>query len=206
MYTEDNDAYYPASGFNTSRVDYGWSWDDKLSDYDGRQLSNADKKLWGFGLTTDLGEKAKLYLCSSDSRGNASALNITARSYSLTMLYNFTTQVGRGITSDPWKTDESLIYSRKQTDINGASQSIAMAENSHSNNSVGHYSRSTMTVVNVQDEQDNRSYWSHDWWKSNYLFVDGHASYTYFPATYVGSNLDPWSSADNRGTMWDSGK
>ena len=206
MYIEDNDDYYPVTHNIANQIDTGWSWDDKLSDYDGRNLSDADKILWGFDVGSEQGDRAQVYRCPSDSRGNTSAIDKATRSYSLNILYTFTSWAGRGITSSSWETDASKIYSRSHTSINQAAETIAMAENPYDNNSSGHQARATMSVENIQANQENNSYWSHDLWKSNYLFVDGHVSYVYFPATYAGSGSDPWSSTDTRETMWDAGK
>ncbi|WDE95439.1 DUF1559 domain-containing protein [Lentisphaera profundi] len=206
MYLEDNEGYYPVSHNISTQVDYAWSWDDKLSDYDSRNLSDVDKSIWGFDVDSEQASGSQLYRCPSDARGEVSALDKISRSYSLNQLYTFTSWAGRGMTSNPWETDADKVYSRSYTDVNQASESIAMAENPYDNNSTGHQSRAVMAVENIHAKQGDKSYWSHDLWKSNYLFVDGHVSYIYYPATYQGSGSDPWSSTDTRNTLWDCGK
>ncbi|MDD7986690.1 DUF1559 domain-containing protein [Lentisphaera marina] len=206
MYLDNNEGYYPVSHNIAGQVDYAWSWDDKLSDYDGRDLSDADKNSWGFNAGSGQSDGAKLYRCPSDSRGEESGLGQGSRSYSLNTLYTFTSWAGRGITSTAWETDASKIYSRKYSDINQASDSIVITEYPYENNTAGHQSRGNVTVQDLQVNQAEKSFWVHGLWKSNYLFVDGHVSYTYFPSTYAGSGSDPWSATDTRNTMWDCGK
>ena len=154
----------------------GWSFDDQLSGYDGRDfLSVIDKNQWGFALDHEQKDTTAVYRCPADNRGSQSNLSRIARSYSLSTLYSQPSWGARGITNNAWITDVDDMESLKFTQIGSPSQSIILVDNQHQNNSVGHLSAATVTAQDVRNQRANGAYWSHELWKTNFLFADGSA-------------------------------
>ena len=97
-FLDDNNDYCPV----THNYGNPGSWDDKLSDYDGRSLSDAEKNI--VGLSTG---NSSVYLCPSDDivRHDSSKLPMT---YSLNL--------GRNNDNGTWKNYARGITSWNPTD------------------------------------------------------------------------------------------
>jgi prepilin-type N-terminal cleavage/methylation domain-containing protein/prepilin-type processing-associated H-X9-DG protein len=216
MYADDNDSHYPAMTNDGSSSIRGWSWDDQLSSYDGRQLSEADMDAFGYAVGHAQQSAGKVYRCSADKRGETttnSSTEMVARSYSLTRgkLASDDADTGaglafRGVTSDPWETDSAEMESLRVSDISSTADSLVLMENQLPENSLGHFSYGVSSTWTIFSEQSNTDFWVHDLWKMNFMYVDGHVQYRTYASTYEGSGRDPWSSSNTKNTQWDSRK
>ncbi|EDM26803.1 hypothetical protein LNTAR_06144 [Lentisphaera araneosa HTCC2155] len=216
MYADDNASHYPAMTNDGSSSVRGWSWDDQLSSYDGRQLSEPDMDAFGYAAGHAQQSAGKVYRCSADKRGettNNGGNEMAVRSYSLTRgkLSSDDADTGaglvyRGITSDPWSGDSTEMESLQVSQITDPDDSIALMENQIQENTLGHYSYAVATAWTILNQQSNTDFWAHGLWKMNFLYADGHVEYRTYTSTYEGSGFDPWSQSNTRNTQWDSRK
>jgi len=199
MYTDDNDqGKFPHNAF------FGWtaptvSWDDHISDYDGRDsLTVAEKNSMELDVSNE--SQSKLYKCPSDTVAvNGDKIK---NSYGPTAFVEGNTQY-QGI-SGGGHYGGYEYYSRSVTEINTSSESILLSENFHLNNWMGGVFGLATPGGHNEANTDNPATnpLPHNT-KFNYLFVDGHAQRLGFYSTLYGS---AFNAADTSGTMWDAGK
>jgi prepilin-type N-terminal cleavage/methylation domain-containing protein/prepilin-type processing-associated H-X9-DG protein len=202
-YTIDDNNHYPTMHSEPGVTGTGWSWDDQLSFYDGREaLSIPTKNSWGFEEGHVQEAQTIVYRCPSDQR-TVSSHGRVPRSYSLSTLYAQPAWAARGITNLAWVDDSSEMFSLSVSEIHQPSKGVILVDSQIPQNSVGHLSGATVTVQVIQGKMAETTYWSHDLWKTTFLFADGHAQYMSFPSTYAGTNKDAWSVTDVRETLWD---
>ena len=189
MFLDDNDDYYPVN-----QKDWKWSWDDQLSSYDGRNLSDDDKDLDGF---TE--GQAVLYHCPSDDVTRTN--NKLPLSYGLSLgrggpgswLYNYP-----GITA--WPGEIPPKNSSRITDTIDPSEVIVMAERPSANNYVGTLSiHENLTAQHVQSTIDQHHKGLRG---TNYQLMDGSVHFLTYYTTAASSNggFQPPNS------MWDAHK
>ena len=132
MFQEDNDGYYPPTGQST-----GISWDDLLSSYDGRNLTQQEMTaggVWGPRSTDfpDGADYGKLYRCPLDSRILVD--NYDLKTYSHTPIYIWQPDtpieddwpLARGISG--FVATTSAPRSLKASQINDTANAIAFTE------------------------------------------------------------------------------
>ena len=87
-YQESNDDSFPVASYNSISIpgfqNRAMSWDDLLSDYDGRELSLADKQIRGLDSSYDSG----IYLCPTAKNLDP---NSASRTYSMNAGWQGTT-------------------------------------------------------------------------------------------------------------------
>jgi prepilin-type N-terminal cleavage/methylation domain-containing protein/prepilin-type processing-associated H-X9-DG protein len=200
--SSDND-YFPTMHADNSATGYGWSFDDKLSAYDGRDgMSDVDKNQWFFDVGSEQDSKSTVYRCPSDQRQGTSSFDKLARSYSLSIFWANDSNAARGVTNNPWEADVNDQRSISLSSINKPAQSIVMVDNPLPGNSLGHLSGAGLTANDLRTQVTEPSYWSHGLKKTNFLFSDGHVQFLSFEATYSDSGKNPWGW-DVRETFWD---
>ena len=218
LYQDDNKGYYPIYGNDS---DANISWDDMLSDYDGRNISEADR------LTEELridDYSAGSYSCPSN-RQNRDPILI--KSYAINNSYVqddiSNANAVRGIAG--WKNDAG--WSMAVNNVVNTSNFIILSEVHFWSNKMGSTgawgeggprdyanSMSVAKVVSRQKDEDVgglKGFYSHDSksYKMNFLFSDGHVEYRSVPSTmgdgaygfYDGSNPG-WSNF--RDTPWNA--
>jgi prepilin-type N-terminal cleavage/methylation domain-containing protein len=186
IYTDDNDSYYPINQAN------GWSWDDQLSNYDGRNLSDDQKNLDGLS-----GDKAYVYHCPSDSVTRSDATKLPL-SYGLSLgrgtpgswFFNYP-----GITS--WPGGMSTGSARLSVIIN-PSEVIAMAERPTIGNILGTSSiHENLTARHVQSTITEH----HKGLKgTTYQLVDGSVHFL----SYYKVSASSYGGLQAHGSMWDA--
>ncbi|MDD7983931.1 type II secretion system protein [Lentisphaera marina] len=196
-FLDDNDDYYPV---NANQSGAG-SWDDKLSDYDGRGYTDAEKNADGV-----IGDDIKIYVCPSDevTRDDTTKARLT---YGLNLgriVWNTTTWRGycRGITS--WGPGELPPYgSSKITDTIDPSDVIAMAERPHTTNYLG--ASTVNNNLNVALDFPDAELPHEGLQGTNYLLMDGSVrKLNYFSTATTTSGSFSNNPVNN--TMWDAHK
>ncbi|MBF0196960.1 MAG: type II secretion system protein [Planctomycetes bacterium] len=212
LYMEDNNQYFPPPGWNSAvpqlevrrHIEFGVTWDDRLSDYDGRELTSDIKKKVKLGIHEINKDHSsyKLYVCPNDDLVRTPKENLTflPRTYAINGhglknkgFLNQTTATGIG----------SGCFSVSIDEIEDVQGTIYMAEVPARHNKVGTY---TQTAIKVPRESfryfpDNRT-GLHSDLKFTYLFSDGHVELLSIIDT-VSSKYDSVLSSFKQGDkMW----
>ena len=186
LYQDDNEGHYPIYGTD---ADANISWDDMLSDYDGREISDADK------LTEELRideYSVGSYLCGSNIQNRDPTL---LKSYAINDSYSGDSV--RGIAG--WKDDAG--WSTAINDVVNTSNFIILNEVQFWSNKMGSTGAwgeggprdfadglSVSKVESKQKAEDKggiKGFYIHDSksYKMNFLFSDGHVEYRSVPST-----------------------
>ncbi|MCH2209061.1 MAG: type II secretion system GspH family protein [Lentisphaerales bacterium] len=132
IYTTQNDEYYPTTSSSSQYI----SWDDMLADYDGRNLSQADKEEWHL---TNI-EDVDIYKCPG-SLQNRESNTLTFMSYGINSTRVFAypgPNSIRGIAGWLGANDNGAGWSISQSMIVNSSESIALMESHMFSNIMGH--------------------------------------------------------------------
>ncbi|WDE98872.1 DUF1559 domain-containing protein [Lentisphaera profundi] len=202
MYTDDYEGYMPGGAYEWNNgPSQNISWDDFLSDYDGRNLSNAQKLLATL-TTNDVAENSgAIYRCPSMAQTTGSGIN---RSYAMNFLA--TNAEGtvwpflRGVSGEMAKGDVSYrknFNSRRIEGVTKPSQVISFLECHDEGNKLGNKKYGGVAPLFITLERQEAGWLGHEN-SSNYLFVDGHVEFMKFAATL------PSYDAPTLNTMWDS--
>jgi len=206
MYSDDNDGYYM---FNEASI----NWNDRLSDYDGRNLTLAQKQGHGNLQASVFGEDS-IYACPSDEvvtsyGGNLDCIKL---SYSPTNLAGgdgaggiYTN--GGGITGSYNYGAGHVPRSQRISDISKSGESISTFEFSSDSRMLGRNWWSAVGISGawgVEDHLDKLPHEGID--KANYLMVDGHVESLNFYRTLQTTSGTMGSFSDTRDSMWDSFK
>ena len=177
----DNDRYLPKP---YSQV----SWDDMLSGYDGRNLTDAEKAAGGFNKSDYAEDYAQVYRCPLfEDRGTAVQMSYavtgknTHKSFQVLIFTGSSFKLTRLTT--PAETIMLFDYNRNYTRLGRARHSIARA-----------------TDLPAHSMQRGMM---HDNYDLNYLFVDGHVKEMNWYATFVPYGSGSW---DVRRSLWDADK
>ncbi|MFG0247723.1 MAG: DUF1559 domain-containing protein [Phycisphaeraceae bacterium JB051] len=211
MYQDANKQYYPCN--DDASYGHKWSWDDRVSGYDGRNLSENQRKAL---YVTGAPNANQIYKCPADDL----AINESGLSDGLRRTY--TPIVGskggantamRGIMGAYFV---SAGWSQNSRNILNPSKAIAFTEFPNGSNIMGYYKRDAVGVVDISSRYANvtKNYWNHGFGVANYLFADSHVQSLPFEATFDNSKyfIDPtsvaWSGASSSmvGTLWDTWK
>lgn len=206
LYVDSQNGYFPVTDHSNTT-----SWDNALSQYDGRNLPS--QYMTTLLNPTKVGRQT-LYKCPSDVIPRTATT--CARSYALSYYCEDTPYPrNTGISGCKSSTvDFTNPASRLLSRIRKASFSIVMMEYPNSNNRLGrtsgnNFNYNSIVMVNSLRGQFNGlaplpEFWLHDSNKArmNYLFADGHAGYKSFEETIM-PNAIPWTGASNLNTMWD---
>lgn len=204
-YTNDFDGFFPSCGRAPGHV----SWDDKLSDYDGRSLTDAEKAYITWDKTDSRAGIHSLYECPEDKDDRDDTSKIKS-SYAINGYFNAeaaytgpnVVQVGNchlaglAITDFPWGGGTTVEYSRKVSKIEDTSGTIATADHIQANNYIGYigdfggiifrpttsFHRTTADSILPTTIPD-----LHGKYVANYSFADGRAKTLYAPNTTTGS-------------------
>jgi len=189
LYSGDNKDYLmPSSCVNNIG---SMSWDDFLGDYDGRDLTDAEKALDGFGLS--VAGKHQLYRCPSypypyylNTDGSTGAS--LARGYSMN---RNSTQGGFTGNGGITYSDGTNYYCMKTSKINAPSNVILIAEMPRMSNILGNGSNAGKEYYTYQTQTPNTMQIHGDLF--NYLFCDGHVKMLVPITTAIPNNL--WTRA-----------
>jgi prepilin-type N-terminal cleavage/methylation domain-containing protein len=199
MYADDNDSSYPAQGWTT-----GISWDDLLSNYDGRGLTDTQKQAGV--LAASEGIASKLYQCPSDTieRDFWGDTDVLPLSYSLSkrFLTNGLTpkSFARGICAAP-DGGTHKGPSQKVSNLNNPSETLIMAEKSHTGALVG-FRDGRVTPLSDLDSIVNHQ----GQLGANYLMGDNSVRTLTFISTMIRSDGTMATNMDLINTMWDAGE
>ena len=197
MYQDDNDDYYPMINIEDTNI----SWDDSLSSYDGRNLS--DTEMAENGLSSDY--YSATYACPEDdvSRDDSS---LAIFSYALNSNHPTAQQSfnERGISAqqaDPTKLPKGSLRS---SDINDSSNVIAASEFAKPDKYLGCKGRVRMGIIptRFRDSSNGMTLFHKGIYGCNYAMVDGSVQYLRFFNTFI-SESDPGVA---KGSMWDAMK
>ncbi|WDE99443.1 type II secretion system protein [Lentisphaera profundi] len=215
LYQDDSEGYYPAGSYAN-----GVSWDDMLSSYDGRNLTDAQMKAGGiYGPSaSDLPggeESSPLYRCPLDDR--SAVQNRVLRTYSHTQAWygqqwDNVYDKGAGIIGARW--DIFLPFSRSITDISNPSETIAFTEladedqtasndNNHLRSSLG--VSWTWTGIRA-DKQEIAVLSHHPNNKYNYAMTDGSVKSMTILQSLVKGDGSIATSSNVFGSKWDATK
>ncbi|WDE99430.1 type II secretion system protein [Lentisphaera profundi] len=206
MYSDDNDGYYM---FN----EVGINWNDRLSDYDGRNLTLNQKKAQGNLPSSIFGEDS-IYACPADDvvtsfGGNLDCIKLSYSPNGLAGgdgaggIYDN----GRGITGSYNYGNGHVPRSQRISDISKSSESISTFEFSDPSRMLGRNWWSAVGVSGAWGLEDHLEKLPHEGVeKANYMMVDGHVESLNFYKTLQTSGGTMGSFSDTRNTMWDSFK
>jgi prepilin-type N-terminal cleavage/methylation domain-containing protein len=195
-YIKQNNGFYPID-YNHSRTYTGpkISWDDKLSPYDGRELT--EKQILNQGGTL---QQSPLYECAATPfRGQ----NNVFRSYSMS--------AGKKSVSKNNSNNRKLLgvanmdgnWSMHLAKIPRPAEGIVLFEYNVSGNTLGRKYNSLRNVDRVNGYTNPEAdFWTHKFGSMNFLFSDSSVRYMSLMSTFKGLR-SPWDSADQYGTMWD---
>lgn len=203
MYTADFEGFFPSGAYpwNNHAINQHITWDDHLSDYDGRNLSDA-LRLLATLTTADVSEESgALYRCPNMESATGTDI---AMSYSMSFLK--TTPAGdvlseiRGVSGERAHGDVTYRYdfkSRKISEIVVPSGVISLLECHDAASKLGNkiWAGVAPDFITITRQLDG---WLGHELSSNYLFVDGHVDYMWFAETL------PAYDAPTLGTIWDS--
>ena len=188
LYAGDFNGHFPVTYTGNN-----WSWDDNLSDYDGRRpLEPSEKNANGLSKSTWGDNYGKLYICPNDSDlpgGNVDRTYVMSSKYP-----SHTSALGVMTAGNP-------PYSTTNTRITQPSATILLAEYTR-----GGYSRLGRDDYDCERATDvlkwtiNAGKAMHGVTKQNYLMVDGHVEGLKFKDT-LGPGLSSWNVT---GSMWDA--
>ena len=187
MYADDNDDYYPWANSPAQ-----FTWDDRLSDYDGRNLSNGHKA--NGAVRSSWGYNSDLYACPDDDieRFWGTDQNVDARSYGLTHRQHSSWAPGISGGSS----------SQSVSSVPNPSRTIVLVEHSHKNYIVGNMQGSTTRPNTGYDVYATL----HDGiGGSNYLMADGSVQTLTYNATLTRSDGSMSTTGNLPDTMWDAG-
>lgn len=215
MYLDDSEGYYPIANAAT-----GFGWDDLLSSYDGRNLTDAQIKSgagvngrWG-ARKTDLpggADHAPMYRCPLDDRDNG---NFILKTYCPTQLsgINLNTGTGHNFTKGIYgysNTNGIEAYSRNISALDNTSGIITHAENlapfsNPGNNNIRlrlgsdwTWSGITATIFSLNEDK-------HSDLKYNFLMADGHVKKMTAIQSLVKNDGSLASTGNVSGSSWDS--
>jgi prepilin-type N-terminal cleavage/methylation domain-containing protein/prepilin-type processing-associated H-X9-DG protein len=209
MYGDDNEGFFPITW--SPAVDYGYggehhSWDDMLSGYDGRSLTDSEKDQ--NLLRKSAGYNPGVYLCPSDNvpRMYGTDPDCIPISYSL----NMAIKLAGGFANDHLGISGYLNSNPKEplsirmNQVANPSGAIAMLEQWSEPKNLGRYYGSNTAAKWV--ELDTSALGHKQELGSNYLMVDGHTEFLRFHDTLKKSDGSLASTSDVRSTMWDAAK
>jgi prepilin-type N-terminal cleavage/methylation domain-containing protein/prepilin-type processing-associated H-X9-DG protein len=209
LYQNENKGFFPSNDYSSS----GYHWDDRLSGYDGRNLTPDQKNAsW---LTASVVGGNRIYKCPSDMfQADASVAGALRRTYAPTVgLSSNYNGAMLGIVAPC--AHSSSGWSKNVRDIHKPSRTIFLSEYPDVGNVMGHGGWDTTDQVHLGYwyKVRDKAFWIHSYGKFNWLFVDGHVAILPFPATLEGPyTLNPasmaWSGANSSvaGTLWDTWK
>jgi prepilin-type N-terminal cleavage/methylation domain-containing protein/prepilin-type processing-associated H-X9-DG protein len=211
MYQDANKQYYPCN--DDGSYGHKWSWDDRVSGYDGRNLSETQRKAL---YVTGAPNANQIYKCPADDL----AINDTSVTDGLRRTYapiigskNGSNTSMLGVMGAYFV---SAGWSQNTRDIINPSKAIAFAEFPNGNNVMGYFKRDAVGVVDISSRYANatKDFWNHGFGVMNFMFADSHVQSLPFESTFDNSKyfIDPtgvaWSGASSNmaGTLWDTWK
>ena len=211
MYIDDNDAYYPINYAN------GTGWDDLLSAYDGRNLTNTEMTAggkWG-PIVSDVPNgnlRGELYRCPLDTRVRTDEYML--KSYSHTQYFRPNNDWGRGRGISGFTVGGGIPISAKMSSINSSSETIAfteLADADLSGSNDRNHLRSRLSVADwwggIQATHQSKVEESHHPQnKFNYSMVDGSVSPLIYLQTLLRSDGTMATASDVQYTIWDATK
>jgi prepilin-type N-terminal cleavage/methylation domain-containing protein len=234
VYVDHHDQRFPTNGGPLYEGEHrAWSWDDQLSEFDGRNILSESQKDQEW--LKEGGKEQQMYLCPNDSVERASATMIP-RSYVPNWIRNENKEfygplskdrVGRGILTMPEsKKINAKSYAMQISSIPFPSKSIGWLEHQTAHNSMGFFKNNQGAIdaygllrrwnSNVTQDQN-----IHGEFQSNYLLLDMSVKSIWYPDTlevlHGASNGDgtrdpsvsPWDVKGSSeatsvlGTLWD---
>lgn len=183
MYVSDNNGYIVAAYVQYS-TSARLSWDDQLSGYDGRKLSETEK---GYNSLAAVDYASPLYRCpayphlvSLDSSGNKTTL--AARSYSMNGYSSAGGFSGEGGVTTYDSSTPTLPLSKKLSNIKSTSNVIMILEIARRGNALGNSGNAYRTNGSAGQNDAPTTMMTHGI-KFNYLFCDGHVATMKYMAT-----------------------
>lgn len=195
MYSDDFDEHYPTSKATSSNK---LSWDDLLGSYDGRNLSETERKKNGWDPRVEDPQRHAIYLCPSDKVESKFA-NQTRRTYNMTEV-----NPSGGSSTQRGVTDKDTYFSLRTGRIDTPDKRIVLSERPNDRNSIGNTTHATMTPWLHNSNRFNAAFWLHGYPRHNFLFADGHVAAMRFEETTFAPGRSPWRASSFGDTLWDA--
>jgi prepilin-type N-terminal cleavage/methylation domain-containing protein len=212
LYQDDSEGYYPAGNYAN-----GVSWDDLLSSYDSRNLTDTEMQaggLWG-PTQTDLGGgtlRGDVYRCPLDNRIRTD--DYLLKTYAHTQAFFIAGSPyseGAGIIG---MTDGTAPYSKAINNINDSANTIAytgLADDDLSTTNDRNHIRSRMSASQGWSgirakHQDNAVESHHPNNKYNYSMVDGSIKQMTLFQSLIKNDGSIANGSNVLGSKWDSSK
>ena len=196
MYASDNAQYYPASD------DWDQPWDDYLSDYDGRDISQTEIERARYSLEESGHD---LYACPHDERDRLLSVDATIRSYTMNSGSPNELPGRRGPASPanhPSVATEDA-WSLPTTYVPDASAAIVTME-FPSGNILGGGSGGYKRPFDIgRFLLEDATFHGFTATALNYSFGDGHVESLLFESTWGDAAVELWTAPDSRETPYD---
>ena len=195
-YIVNNNLYYPRS-YKWPQNETPVSWDDRLSPYDGRQLS------WNQIKGANPGVPSSLYVCPNNKYGNPKKNGRVHRSYAVNEgveniipgKSNHLERLGVIASATGWAIQQPVIPR--------PSEGIILLEYNALENHLGSKNKSVKRAADASAfSNPDENFWLHKFGSMNFSFADGSASFRSLQSTFKDLR-SPWGSNDETGTMWD---
>ncbi|WDE97204.1 type II secretion system protein [Lentisphaera profundi] len=197
MYVDDNEGYYPYAAGNS-----GYGWDDFLSSYDGRDLTDAQitagagvNGRWGATFTDRSGgaDHGASYRCPLDERTDGTYILRT---------YGPTQKGGNG-----YQGIYGVWDSRNISEINSTSKVSTFAENAAplaNNNNLRIHMGCSWEFSGIQASVFELNEPYHSDLKFNFLMADGHVTKMNLIQSLVTNDGSLATTSDVSGSTWDA--
>ncbi|WDE95215.1 type II secretion system protein [Lentisphaera profundi] len=161
LYTDDNDDYYPPVD---EKLESGHAWDDKVSIYLGRPLSNTLMAKYGIPTSDNAGGE-KLFRCPNDELPAAG--DFYRRTYAMIRGEDMIPGGGQDFGGVAWRNG-----SRTTTAVEDTAGTAMISEYPLTANYIGR--ANNYSHLENPEEQISESSGLHGNYKFTYLFTDGH--------------------------------
>lgn len=197
MYSSDNAEYFPAPD--------GWNhpWDDYLSDYDGRDITEKDIDKYRYSRAQT---RHDLYACPHDERTRLLPLDATIRSYSIISGVPELWKGQRGPIQSGGRVSRDLAqpWSVSVSQPKNAEATILATEHAKANKLGGSADGHKRAYDIGQFLLEVPTYHGFTPTALNYIFGDGHVAFLQFEQIWSSvSAIDLWTDPDERKTAFD---
>lgn len=207
MYADENNSYGPTTwspGIHNGHPHY--AWDDHLGDYDGRNLTAAERT--ANLLRPSDGYEAGIYLCAGDNvvRLYGSDPDCLPNSYSIPRLTitgggNYSNNE-RGMAGVNFSGSVPVPVSLHIGSTPDPARAISLLERWLSSKNLGRYWQSNASASEVAGAVTSLGH--HGVLGANYLLLDGHVEWLTFYQTLSTFDGSSATVGDTRGSMWDT--
>lgn len=187
IYNTQNDAYYPTTSSSAQKI----SWDDMLADYDGRNLTQAEKEEWHLTNT----DNVEVYKCPGSLQSRTGNLALMSYAVNSTRVGNYPgANAIRGVSGWFGAANNGAGWSISTSSIASPSEAVALLESHMFSNIMGHataeeyvsmghftwkFSPVNSSSLHAEQIGGNAGLFVHapKRYMMNYLYTDGHVAF-----------------------------